>query len=238
MRRLARVLLAAFVYLLFAYVNSVVQSMVEIASDPYDPKLVAADVLLKVGDVIKIPTYVANYSVALFMLAFVIRTWIAAGAIFNGHTVHYLYYGSAVFALRAVSILATALPKCTPTCVPTAIVYSPLVEGALIVAGIHRTCADLFFSGHAANITLMVFISIVHTKRGNRDNKKKRGGSIAEPIFDAALFVLFCGTMILIPISKFHYTIDMIGGMAVAMAILFVDQHFRRSASPSKARRR
>lgn len=213
----AKLLRCIFVLALFAYANTVVQSAVEAASKPYDPELVLGDLFFVPTGIFKVPAYVANYGLALFTIAFFVRVWVATKRPLNKHVEKYLCLAAAVHALRAVSIILTRLPKCTPDCIPTATQYHPLVEGVLIIVGVHRTCADLFFSGHAAHATLLLSISVFGTKTG-------RTVSVPEAVFDAILFFVYIVYLVLIPISRFHYTADVFGGVVVALALLLASR--------------
>jgi len=59
-----------------------------------------------------------------------------------------------LFALRSFAIVLTLLPNPQTSCRPTAM-GNPWLEALRILAGQHKTCADMFFSGHVCNLTLV-----------------------------------------------------------------------------------
>nr|BAN42085.1 sphingomyelin synthetase, putative [Entamoeba invadens] len=69
----------------------------------------------------------------------------------------YCFMQAVIFLLRGFSVFATLLPCPMTGCVSTA-VGNPFVEALYIMLGYHRTCADLLFSGHTANLTMCAFI--------------------------------------------------------------------------------
>lgn len=58
-----------------------------------------------------------------------------------------------LFLLRGATIVLTTLPNPQTTCVATA-TGNTWIEGFLIMFGIHKTCRDMFFSGHTVNMTI------------------------------------------------------------------------------------
>ncbi|KAL7716733.1 Sphingomyelin synthetase [Entamoeba marina] len=127
----------------------------------------------------------------------------------------YCFLQGIIFLCRGFSVFATLLPNPLLTCESTAR-GNPFIEAFYVLSGKHVTCADLLFSGHAANITLCVLIW-------------NRYGEIVPimNIYIEKIFVWCCafGGYFIFVANHFHYSCDVfIGGLLASM--LFYVYHY------------
>ncbi len=152
-----------------------------------------------------------------------------------------------VFLLRAVSIIVTVLPNPLSSCVTTA-TGNPFKEGILIVFQVHRTCSDVFFSGHASNLTLaaLVFHSSSHKAGHSLVDLDPYGWAFCsgKPLTTPDQSdVLRCSAAkigvwslaivgyFLIIATRFHYTLDVLLGVALSCLVFQLYHHYQQTAS-------
>eukprot|EP00727_Mastigamoeba_balamuthi_P014538 m51a1_g9709 hypothetical protein (370) ;mRNA; r:1400545-1401764 len=176
----------------------------------------------------------------------------------------YMTVLGALFLIRSFTIVLTSLPnpqvpRCslalcamlraaltrTPvqdTCVPTA-TGNPLVEGFLILGGVHKTCSDVFFSGHTVNITLAALLwhqyshivplcsfSLCEAACPGRCPVSRHG---FVQRCTPAKFLVWCvcaAGIVLIVGTRLHYTIDVVTGVLLSTLVFKLYHHYLLTA--------
>lgn len=114
----------------------------------------------------------------------------------------------------------TVLPKTLTNPSECQFVPSSLpIDAILIMLRVKITCSDMFFSGHGAMITLWMALLSRHT------SPSSFGGSRpAFLTFMTLVWALASFGLALIPLTKFHYSIDLYIG--VLLPLLFVQLYY------------
>lgn len=131
----------------------------------------------------------------------------------------YLIVHGTLFTIRGLSIAMTVLPNPYKKCKPF-LTQSPYVSAFLVMAGSNGTCADVFFSGHAAMMGLCAMIVTAHMTR--RLTLRKI----------IVYIVTFIGWVIIVA-TRFHYTLDVFYG-AVLSILVWNSYHFLIHSSFAK----
>jgi len=106
-----------------------------------------------------------------------------------------------IFLIRAVSISSTILPNPDSTCRPQQ--FNNFFHATfLFLAGQVETCYDCLFSGHAVTMTLSALIFFQYTKN---------------LFLRWLLLVPLAFSLMLIVATRFHYTVDVFYGTAIAI---------------------
>jgi hypothetical protein len=155
---------------------------------------------------------------------------------------HALLLG-ALFFVRGFALVMTTLPNPQTTCVATAVGRSPWVEAVYILLTRHKTCADMFFSGHAVNATIAGLIWHHYSHRAPLLNwdplgRWLRAGPVASAVGDiqrattVKLLVWYAVAVefYLIIATRLHYTIDVFTGFALTVLAFKLYHHYLRTA--------
>lgn len=100
-----------------------------------------------------------NLSAPVLSVIFALALWIRTGRLFNGLFRHAVNQQTIVFTFRAFALSLTLLPPSLQSCNPVpnwVSSWTIVVRPFLVLAGQYATCYDSFFSGHAANLTLVL----------------------------------------------------------------------------------
>jgi hypothetical protein len=110
-----------------------------------------------------------------------------------------------LFTIRGLSIAMTVLPNPYKRCKPV-LSSSPYVSAFLVMVGSNATCADVFFSGHAAmmGLSAMIFTSTMTSRI-----------TITKMV---VWIVTFCGWIVIVA-TRFHYTLDVFYGAVLSIIV-------------------
>jgi hypothetical protein len=169
-----------------------------------------------------------NLTSPLLSGALVLLLWFYSGRLFNGFLRHVLNIQAVVFLLRAAALSATLLPPPLAECAsapPWTRSWPLLLRPLLVIAGRYMTCYDSFFSGHAANLTI-AWLAIQrwiapgrHWGHAARAHEVQLAAWLPRGAVRAGhtlVFIYYVGALLLIIMSRFHYTLDVLAGVAVA----------------------
>lgn len=171
-----------------------------------------------------------DLSAPLLSAALALALWFSTGRLFNGYLRHTLNVQAAVFALRAVALSLTLLPPPLAACAaaPAWVRGWPLVVRPFFVfAGRYTTCHDAFFSGHAANLTIALLAWLrwlAHDRHWTRDDDPCAARHAPLPVPRAAhalVFLYYVAALLLIVMTRFHYTLDVAAAVLVSVAVFY-----------------
>jgi hypothetical protein len=203
-----RWVLAVTVLFAGVFLNCLAQAVIDRFVPNYSPDRVLPDLGFAVLPLVPFTTGI-NLTAALMMLSVVVGMWITYGRLFNLAFYVFVQQIGAIFLLRGGSIVLTLLPTPLPGCVSTGLEHHVVVRAFRILFGLDVTCADVFFSGHAANMMLALlawyyFIQFPALWRRTL------------LVLASAMTIVFCALLIA---SRFHYTLDVFYGILVAVVV-------------------
>jgi len=145
-----------------------------------------------------------------------------------------------VFLFRALTIVSTILPQPQRSCIATANAKeNPFLGGLMIMLTLQKTCTDMFFSGHATNLT---FAALLWTNFSHiypvipltkLDKAVFRGlpltdrfGRIRRPtVTKIIVWLAVIVGFIFISATRLHYMIDVIFGFCVSLTVFILYHH-------------
>jgi len=146
----------------------------------------------------------------------------------------WLFNLGAMFLLRGFTIMVTMLPNPLHDCVSTAdvdgqSVAGPFLQALLILTGQSSTCADVLFSGHTVNLTLMALVwhhysHVVPVVDSGcnafcaRLCKPRLHSTALSPVKLTGWLIVIGGYLIIIA-THFHYSVDVWIGFLMTMFV-------------------
>lgn len=209
---------ATLAFVAFAvYANCLAQVVVEARSPGYRATHVLADAGFWLFDPPLAFTRWIDATASLVLVGAVLLVWAVTGRLFGPSTRRLVRLLGANFAVRALALTLSVLPPPLPGCSATVNPVHPRVLQALLVSvGAAKTCADVFFSGHAATMTTAVLVA-AYAFEARRPPLWARTVAIA-------LAVAAVGSGVAIVAARFHYAIDVVAGVFVANALFYTNE--------------
>jgi len=150
----------------------------------------------------------------------------------------YMMILGTIFLFRALTIVSTILPQPQRSCMSTAR-GNPFLDGLLIILLQKKTCTDMFFSGHATNMTLAALIwtyfshtspiiplspldKFIFRRKRLMDNYGKLKRPTVTKIFIWLLVAVGC---YFVSATRLHYMIDIIFGLFVTITVFKLYHH-------------
>jgi len=140
--------------------------------------------------------------------------------------------GHSVFFFRAFSIILTMLPNPLHQCHTTIGSSSAWLEGLYILVFIRKTCADVLYSGHTVNLTLigLLFHDYSHVASLTSLDPlaplccgvpllSKQGELLRCTTAKVIVWVMVCVGYLIIIATHFHYSVDVYLGSTLTVFV-------------------
>ena len=202
---------------------------------------------------------VVNLTSPILTIVFALALWATTGRFFSAPLRHVVIMQAIIFFLRATFLGFTILPAPLPSCkeVPEWVLsWNIATRPWLVLTGQYQTCFDTFFSGHASNLTLITLAWFhwvclshgltccntgpvdghpTHPHHLSADHSHRHAHcppSFLQRVGRILVAIFYVTALLMIIMSRFHYTLDVVAGVCVSALIFFAYLYYYESHPP------